>query len=443
MPDEESRRTHLGDGLVLRAVRDEGDGERFAAFHTACNNPHEGATCACLLRHHPETTRQDYWLVEDTRTGQIASTTCLIPWRCRYAGLELRVAMLEMVLTHPAYRRRELVRAQVQHFLRQVQERAYDLSIIWGIPFYYRQYGYTYAIDGEVYESLPTWRVLTPPAGVDATCRLRPATPADIPYLDGLYQTSNAGLDLWVLRGPAYWRYLLGAAHYPVALVEQASTGQALGYAAIAPTPDGLHVLESGFASAAAGLAFLQALAAPARLFDVTQEGKPAAPAGREMRVSWPESNLLAQLARSLGSQTVSGGQWLLRIPDIARFLTRLGPVLASRLADSAWRGLTRQLVINLYRQAYRLRFVAGELAAVEPLGFVDASMGADGGDACLPPGAFTRLACGYRQLDELRDAWPDIVVKPEVRHLLGVLFPPLKAYLLTPYHAMEPLPGD
>ena len=29
----------------------------------------------------------------------------------------------------------------------------------------------------------------------------------------------------------------------------------------------------------------------------------------------------------------------------------------------------------------------------------------------CIPPEAFVRLALGYRGLEELRDAWPDIVV--------------------------------
>jgi hypothetical protein len=70
----------------------------------------------------------------------------------------------------------------------------------------------------------------------------------------------------------------------------------------------------------------------------------------------------------------------------------------------------------------------------VAPLGFVDASMGADGGDLCIPPDAFVRLVLGYRDLDELGDAWPDIVVKAQSRYLLQALFPKMTSYFWMPY---------
>jgi hypothetical protein len=51
------------------------------------------------------------------------------------------------------------------------------------------------------------------------------------------------------------------------------------------------------------------------------------------------------------------------------------------------------------------------------------------------PPEAFLRLVFGYRELAELRDAWPDIMIKPEVRHLVEVLFPGMLSYLHMPFH--------
>jgi hypothetical protein len=138
---------------------------------------------------------------------------------------------------------------------------------------------------------------------------------------------------------------------------------------------------------------------------------------------------------RSLGSQLKRGGQWLVRIPDWERLFTRIAPVLDARLECSEWHGLNKELVINLFRQAYRLRFHKGRLVTVDSLGFVNSSMGSDGGDLCVPPDAFVRLVFGYRSLDELWDAWPDIVVKPEICSLVEVLFPRMRSYLYTPYH--------
>ena len=413
---------NLEDKLILRSLRDNADRERFAAFNAACNNPYEGATCACLLHHHPQTTLDDYWLVEDASTGEVVSTTCLLPWVCRFDGIELRVAQLEMVLTHPAYRGRGLVRAQMKHFEQVVLERGYDLSIIWGIPYYYRQFGYAYAIDGDRREALPMWKIPDYPAGAGLPVRTRPASIADIPLLVEGYTDATSTLDITIQRPPAYWRFLLEAAHYPVEIVENAQSGGTLGYAVIVRSEERITILECGLPDASACLGLLQHIK--------TQ-------ASQQVLVSGPDHAPLVQLARSLGSQRVEGGQWLLRFPDVARFLMRIGPALQNRLADSPWRGLTMELIINLYHQAYRLRFQTGSLVGVDALGFVDASMSADGGHLCIPPEAFVRLLSGYRALDELFDAWPDITLKPEVRNLIDVLFPPRKAYLYTPYHFM------
>ena len=65
--------------------------------------------------------------------------------------------------------------------------------------------------------------------------------------------------------------------------------------------------------------------------------------------------------------------------------------------------------------------------------------MGADGGDLCIPPDAFVRLVFGYRSLDELFDAWPDITIKVESRRLVEVLFPRLDAYFHATYQVFGP----
>jgi hypothetical protein len=153
-----------------------------------------------------------------------------------------------------------------------------------------------------------------------------------------------------------------------------------------------------------------------------------------EMHIGGPASNTLVRIARSLGSRTGEPDQWLLRITDLMALLRKLAPLFERRLAASLHDGLTQQLCINLFRRAVILHFVAGKLSQVVDAGFVDASMGADGGDLCIPPDAFVRLLVGYRTLDELRDAWPDIVVKGGSRLLIETLFPRRSSYFCLPY---------
>ncbi len=409
----------LAPDLILRTVRDEHDIDRFADFNTKINDAAQGATCANLLRHHPAIHYDDFMFVEDEQSGEVVSTICLIPWRCLYEDITLNVAMLEMVVTHPDYRHRGLVRTQIGRFHQVVNERRFDLSIIEGIPYYYRQYGYAYATDHARSDSLPAWQIPAPPANQPPLYQLRPAVSDDIPILTELYQKSIKNLSLATLRSPDYWQFLLQWAQYPVQMVEDLRTQTVVGYVYALASKRGIKVLESGLLDYAASLAVLQQ-------FKQETHG--------EIQLGWPQSNPLVQIARSLGSVPIPGDQWLLRIRDVASFLTKIGPVLERRLAASPCANLTVDLCINLFRQAFVLHFVAGKLRDVTAAGFVDASMGADGGDLCIPPDAFVRLVCGYRSLDELTDAWPDIVVKPASRTIIEALFPKTSAYFSMPY---------
>lgn len=404
----------LGEGLTLRSVRDEADVARYIALNAAVTD--EGMIAERLLHHHPETTYEDYLLVVDEQTGEAVSTTCLFPWRCAYEEVTLKVAMLEMVVTHAAYRRRGLVRLQIERFHEMVLERGFDLSIIQGIFYYYRQFGYTYALDHTPLISLPAWRI--PEGTAESPYRFRPATPADTDDLTRFYETAMAKNSLYVQRTPAYWRYLLQHMGYPVRLVEDSHTGQSVGYICILPQGQHLRVQENSLPNYEAGRAVLRQLKTETT---------------GEIEILGSPNNLLVQLAGSLAGQRWPPYQWLWRIPDVTRYLDKLKPVLERRLANSACAGLTAKVSLNLYRQACLLNFEAGKLT-VEPLGFVDASLGTEMGDWSLPPEAFIRLSLGYRSLDQLQDAWPDMLIRRESRYLLEVLFPPMEAEILMPY---------
>ncbi len=411
----------LGDGLVLRSVQSQHDAERFAAFNAGVVNAVQGLTCAKLLAHHPTMCWDDFFFVEDTQTGAMVSCICLIPWRCRFGEVDLRVAMLEMVATHPDYRHRGLVRRQIEHFHDVVAQQGFDLCIIEGIPYYYRQFGYAYALDHWASDGLALARV--PDGDGAAVLRVRAATLDDVDRLQHFYTDTMCKLALWTTRTPAYWRYLLAGAWSPLHVIEDANRGAPRGYFVGWRTRTGAHVEEHGVPDAGTALALLQWCQAHS--------------AG-ELILGWPADSPLVALARTLGSSRRHADQWLLRAVDLPQLLQKLAPVLAARLAGSPYAGLTATLTINLYRQAYALRFEAGALMGVDTLGFVDASMGADGGDLCIPPDAFMRLLLGYRTLDELTDAWPDIVVRPARRHLLATLWPRQNSYIWMPYMAYD-----
>ena len=407
--------------LVLRSVRDEDDIQRFGAVLSRRLNIVEGLTADCLLRFHPERKLDEFQIVQNTATGEVVSTSCFFPWRLSFAGTQLNAVQLEMIFTHPEYRKKGLVRRQIQRLHQIVEDRGYDILLLWGIPFYYRQFGYSYCVEGLATQSLPAWRVEEAPAA--APCRLRAAGLGDLPLLARMYPRCVAGLDVYLERGEAHWRYLLESAKFPIFLVEAAKDGGALGYAILVRNKRTVHIFESGLPDQETALALLQLLKKDCD----------------EILVNWPAGGTLAGLARSLGSILTRSTQWEFRLPSLSRFLMKVAPVLEKRLAGSDFWNITTDFVLNLFTEVCLIRIAGGRIAEVKPLGFVDTSMGGEGGTLNIPPDAWMRLLFGDRDLDELYESWPDIVVKPKDKALVQALFPRMQAYLYTPYHYYGP----
>lgn len=408
----------LGGNLVLRCVRDDRDVERLVDMYTRAQNAVEGRTAASLLGGHGRLRREEYLLVEDLSSGQVVSTTCLIPWTLRFCGIPLSCAQVEMVYTSPSHRNRGLVRRQFERLHTLAREAGYDILVIWGIPFYYRQFGYSYAIEGCTTETVSRSAV---PAAAGADVGFRPATAADIPALRDFYDGLASRLALRIDRGEDHWRYMIEAARQPVLVVERG--GRQAGYLVAAPLGSSVRVLENGIADQETALGVLGALAR----------------GHGEIVVRWPRQSPLVAALQALGSVRAMSAQWLIRIPDLPSFLAKLRPELDRRLAASAFGGADRRFLLNLYREAVSLAIRDGRVAEVQGAGPVDTSMGGSGAGLSIPPDAFVKLLLGEAGVEELYSSWPDTVVKAEDRPLVQVLFPRLDAYLSTPYHAYGP----
>src|SRR5215213_11965394 len=147
----------LGGGLTLRRARRE-DAEAVAWFNARIHfssgdfdqrEPHPGiaaSTRDLMSADHPTCDASDFIVVEDTRTGSIVSSTCLIPQRFSYEGLEFDAGVPELVGTHPDYRRRGLIRDQFEVLHHWSKERGHLMQAIAGIPYYYRRFGYEMAV---------------------------------------------------------------------------------------------------------------------------------------------------------------------------------------------------------------------------------------------------------------------------------------------------------
>lgn len=412
----------LGGGLTMRSVATPDDVARVAAFDALIHGAGTEGTWRSWMTEHPHAADPRRWLfVEESAGGRVVASLCQIAWRLQYAGVPLRSAELGVVGTHEEYRGRGLQRALVARFNELLAEGGFLLSQIQGIPYFYRQFGYEYAVPLEAWTRVELHLLPDNPAAPGAAA-IRRATPADIPALAARYDAACAALGLGALRDEAEWRYLLGPGLATDTGAEtwviEAPGGAVAGYFRtwFHGFGEGLICGECSLLGAGEALAAMGHLRALA-----VERARPY------IRLNLPARSALARLGLALGGRDGGAYAWQFRIPDPAALLRAIAPALEARLAASPYAGLSRGVTIDLYRTALELRFEAGRLAAVEA-----APRGAF--DLRLPPQLLPPLLLGYRSLDELHHLFPDAYTGGAAAPLVETLFPPMEAFLYQPY---------
>jgi hypothetical protein len=213
----------LGDGLVLHFATS-ADAEALAQFngriHADEQPDHFDPMVAAWTRdlcseQHPTIGPSNVTLVEDMRAGAlgVVSTICLIPQTWTYAGIPFGVGRPEAVGTDPNYRRRGLVRMQFEVLHAKSVAMGHLVQGITGLPWYYRQFGYEYALDLD--GGRMTYLVNIPPLkdGEIEPYRLRPMTSLtlkdDLPLVKALYERDCARSLIACLRPDWLWEAML------------------------------------------------------------------------------------------------------------------------------------------------------------------------------------------------------------------------------------------
>jgi hypothetical protein len=431
-------RRDLGGGLVLRwsvAADTEAIGELYShVFRRNAEEPRNESVIAWLRDlmsgRHPLIGPGDFALVEDTDSGAVVAATCLLHEIWEYDGIAFSTGRPEIVASMPDYRNRGLIRAIFELIHARSAERGHLAQGITGIPYYYRQFGYEYALDLGGSRSVYFSAIPKLKDGEQELYALRDASVEDLRQLMALYDRERARGPVSTRVGEDYWRWVLGGQNpaagegWHTQLIVNGQ-GQSIGYVLTGRRRwgDALGVLglalEPGVAlppllPSVLRLLHAQALEMPSQRADD--------PAAARIMFAMAGSHLVYD---ALGERMVAAHEapyaWYVRVPDLPRFIRQIGPALERRLATSMMSGYTGELKINFYRGGLRLAFEQGRLMIAEDYRAEGWRPQAQAG---FPPLVFLQLLFGRRSLAELRYAFPDVWADDEARPLLEALFP-------------------
>ncbi len=424
----------LADNLVLRCAT-AADADALAAFNVRMHAEQDpdpfrarldAWTRDLVARQHPTVTPEDTLIVEDTATGKIVSTTCLISQTWTYDGIPFKVGRPELVATEPEYRNRGLVRRQFDVLHQWCVERGQLVQAITGIPWYYRQFGYEMTVNLSGTRIGFGMHVPTLKEGEAEPYSIRLATSDDLDFIAEVDAGGHQRDTLYCQRDAAAWRYefdgrVESSMWSRILAVIESAEGERVGYIAYPP-----YTMHNGQAITAfelkPGVSWVAVTPSVIRYIWAKGQERAALEGGTcdAWALNLGESHPVYKVAKGRLPVTWKPYAWYMRVPDLVAFLRVITPVLERRLADSIACGHTGEFGLSLYRSGVLFKFDKGALSveAWQPTPKKQ-------GDVAFPDQTFLHLLFGHRTLDEIKQLHADCWVSDDVVSLiLEALFP-------------------
>ncbi|GAC1471269.1 MAG: hypothetical protein PVS3B1_13670 [Ktedonobacteraceae bacterium] len=442
-------RRDLGNGLVLRWSTAE-DTDNIAnlsgfVFRDKEDEPlNEGLmkwVRELMSGQHPLMGQNDYAVIEDiNKAGNpLVASTCLLRQEWSYEGIPFRLGRPEIVASDPGYRKRGLIRALFELLHARSAAEGHLVQGITGIPYFYRQFGYEYALDLGGQRS--TYLSLIPKAkeGESEPYVLRATREEDIPAILTFYNSRRAASIVWSTLPADYLRYYIpiwvdmsGPGKMSQAQMIVDAAGEACGFILLASKRWG-RSLPVQIMEVAPGVNVQAMMPSVLRGLHLYGEQMPVRETNTEafseigfgLGRSHPVYDALGPLAPVYEPPYA----WYVRVADLPAFIKHIAPALERRLAHSAIANYTGEIKLDFYRGGLGLVFKDGLLTTAE---LWNAPLYSKEPAAGFPPLVFLQLLFGHRSFDDLRAAFPDVTVHNDAAVVLKTLFPAKPSFTLS-----------
>jgi predicted acetyltransferase len=365
------------------------------------------------LDHHSSMSLEDFFIME--HHGRIVAALNIIPAKWSLGGVTLKVAELGCVATLPEFRHRGLQSRLMETYHKRVSEEGCDLSVIEGIPYFYRQFGYDYALP--LLEETKIGIDQMP--DFEQKHRIRPFEDSDLPAAMALLRKTQRKFLVHSIRDESVWRMqhdtgLVSDLAFKPFVVEE--KGKIVAYFRINEQPETKslvvnEVTEVDQLVSKSMLRFLKDMARKDGLESLT------------IAASYHEP-FAKQIAALGGDMNIPPYAWQVRVTDHERLFKKLQPLFEKRLAHSPYSRLTETLCFNFY--AFAIHFIVKDGTIAE----VRRTETSEDRTMRFNPQVFVKLLLGYKSRGELEKMYPDVMVRPSHKGLVDVLFPKRPSYL-------------
>jgi predicted acetyltransferase len=371
-----------------------------------------------LIDHHPEMTLDNFFVIK--HVGTMVSTLNLIPVTWSIGDVKLKIAEMGHVGTLPEYRGRGLIQKLVLDFLKTMEQQNFDLAVIEGIPYFYRQFGYDYALP-----LLEETRIrLDQIPDSKSNVRIRLFTAKDVAEAMKLLEISQKKFYVHSIRSEAVWetqeKTHIASDPEPFQGYAVEEDGRLTGYFRIRENSKERELLLTEISE-------VDQLEARAIVDFLKEYGLKKGLTTLVANISYTEP-FTEHLVSIGATKRLPTYAWQVRITDYLKIFQKLKPLLESRLAHSMYHTLTETLDFNFRRFTIRLNLQGGKIVDIQRLETGERS------PIGLNPLVFVQLLMGYKSREELELSVPDMRIAVSHKNLIDVLFPKLPSYIHSAY---------
>lgn len=403
--------TIIGDNLTLRVANDEiEDFQRFISFNLAVHQDESlKRYVSRLYSDHPR--RKDvFWIyVEENDSKKIVSTITLMPLEWNFDGVTIPLCEMGLVGTLPQYRNRKFIGTMNSTYEAIMRQEGYLFSVIRGIPFYYRRFGYAFALNLD--EHILLNKNLIPSKEFD-NVSIQKATKQDLPFIKSVFTKEQEKFYISNKFAPECFMYKFMNDDFDNNFLKTfliKKNENAISFFSFGMSYDNtaysLIVPEINEESMIKILQFVKAYSEETDqiVFHVNSDTK------------------FGQYLCSIGGKKDLGYGWQIKILNIKSFLNAIGPVLEQRIERSSYKGLSQDIVISDYRESFTIRFNNGKVKDIEVKKGYSAPKGCD---VNIPSTALIKLLLSDKSFEEIKYIIKDSILNPESETLIKTLFP-------------------
>jgi len=370
---------------------------------------------------HPRKEDVLFLYIKDSNSNKIVSSISLMPLEWRFGRVNIPVCEMGFVGTLESYRGKELIVELNKLYESIMAEKGYLISVIRGIPYYYRKLGYEFAIPLDHRMFLSPSKI---PINDLEFLKIRKANLEDIDFIETKY---NQYYDDFFIsnifdKNSFASKFLndnfneFKASTY---VIERG--GKSLGYFTFGKSYDDKgYDIKTSHLNRECMIKVLQFTKEIASIENPDQ-----------IDLAVREDTDLAVLIGEFGGTTYNTYGWQVKIPNLKLYLEKIKSILENRIHNSIFQGVTQNLRISNYKTTIILSFSEGRISSIEvEKGYpVETSC-----DLKLPGPILFKLLLGDRSFEEIKHIVKDGIVKHESRELIGVLFPKENSYTDTYY---------